>query len=65
MWKPRVSQIPDGLSRLKPSETWRFQIVAACRIFLETLRMYSFRNGNLLKRHFYNAETLRILLVVC
>ena len=39
MRNPKVSQIPDGFRRLKLAETWRFQIVSARRIYLETSHM--------------------------
>ena len=61
----KMSQVPDSFRPLKLAEMWRFQIVSARRIYLETWRMYSFRNRNLLKSHFYIAKTLQIILVVC
>ena len=34
----RISIIPDGFRRLKLAETWQFQKVSACGIYLETSR---------------------------
>ena len=54
--------VPDSRRFLSTESSW--ELVSACRIYLETWRMYSFRNWNLLKHDFALRKSCRSIVLV-